>query len=76
MDIEMPGINGIQLIEKVKGTSPAMLGILLTGNAESANPGVLNNAAIFRVLDKPCPHTTLIAVLNDALNHYRLQLPS
>jgi DNA-binding NtrC family response regulator len=68
-DLRMPGLNGVQLLRKVKEISSGTVGILLTGNAETANPELVPE--FFRILDKPCPYSTLIAVLNEALIHGR-----
>src|SRR5437763_5956138 len=46
-DFRMPGLNGVQLLEKVKEDFPTVVGILLSGNAESTNPDLINNPAIF-----------------------------
>ena len=68
-DFRMPGLNGVELLQKIKAMNPSTIGILLSGNADSSNPALSQNPALYRILDKPCPYTTLVAVLNDALAH-------
>jgi DNA-binding NtrC family response regulator len=70
-DLTMPGLNGIQLIKKVKEISSGTVGIVLSGNADANSSELADNPSIFRILDKPCPTGTLVAVLNDALSHGR-----
>jgi DNA-binding NtrC family response regulator len=68
-DLRMPGLDGVQLLKRVKEISSGTVGIVLSGNADMTDPQLVENPAIFRILDKPCPSATLIAVLNDALKH-------
>jgi response regulator RpfG family c-di-GMP phosphodiesterase len=72
-DYHMPGLNGIELLAKVRESSPDITRILLTGAAdlEMALEAV-NKGNIFRFLLKPCPTETLTAAIKDGLRQYEL----
>jgi DNA-binding NtrC family response regulator len=72
-DMRMPGMNGIELLRKIKERNPETVGILLTGNPESDSTG--NSGAdtpCYKVLSKPCPTEDLIAAIEESLEQYRL----
>jgi len=54
-DMRMPGMDGVQFLERVRALSPDTTRIMLTGNAdlETAQRAV-NDGQIFRFLTKPC----------------------
>lgn len=66
-DLRMPGMNGLQLLEKAKQLSPNIVGILLSGNVE---PNDFESNAVYRVLDKPCPPALLAETLTEALSRH------
>jgi CheY-like chemotaxis protein len=72
-DMRMPGMDGVQLLSKVRTVSPETIRIMLTGQAglESAIDAV-NEGNIFRFLTKPCSKETLGKTLTAALLQYRL----
>jgi response regulator RpfG family c-di-GMP phosphodiesterase len=72
-DMRMPGMNGVELLAKVKDAYPDMVRIMLTGNAdqETATEAV-NTGQIFRFLTKPCPPALFITSLALAQRQYRL----
>jgi response regulator RpfG family c-di-GMP phosphodiesterase len=74
-DLQMPGMNGIELLKKVKEIAPDTVRILLTGQAdlETAIEAV-NEGNIFRFLRKPCPQDLLRKTLEAGLAQYRLQM--
>jgi response regulator RpfG family c-di-GMP phosphodiesterase len=72
-DMRMPGIDGVQLLAKVKDIAPDTVRMMLTGNAdlESAAQAV-NEGQIFRFLTKPCPPELLVKSLAAGLKQHRL----
>ena len=70
-DMQMPGMDGIQLLTRVKSLYPDMVRIMLTGNAQTAIEAV-NNGEIFRFLTKPTTSQALSAALEAAIRQYRL----
>jgi response regulator RpfG family c-di-GMP phosphodiesterase len=70
-DMQMPGMDGIQLLTRVKNLYPDMVRIMLTGNAETAIEAV-NNGEIYRFLTKPTTSQALSTALEAAIRQYRL----
>ncbi|GIX22699.1 MAG: hypothetical protein KatS3mg121_1482 [Gammaproteobacteria bacterium] len=72
-DMRMPQMDGATFLAKVRQRAPNTVRILLTGQTdiESAISAV-NDGQIFRFLLKPCPTETLTAILDEAINQYRL----
>lgn len=72
-DYQMPEMNGIQLLARIKSVAPDTIRILLTGNADiQIAVGAVNEGNIFRFLTKPCTRELLTQTLNNALTQYRL----
>lgn len=74
-DFQMPGMNGIELLSRVKGLSPETVRILLTGQADLETAiDAVNEGNIFRFLRKPCPQDLLKKTLDAGLKQFRLQM--
>jgi response regulator RpfG family c-di-GMP phosphodiesterase len=72
-DMRMPGMDGIQLLARVKSQSPDTVRIMLTGNAETETAiQAVNEGSIFRFLTKPCDRELMAKTLTAALVQYRL----
>jgi response regulator RpfG family c-di-GMP phosphodiesterase len=67
-DIDMPGINGLELVAHVRRTRPAVVRILLTGDAslESAMDAI-NRGEVHRYFTKPWRNEALRRSIRDAL---------
>ncbi|MBU0961171.1 MAG: response regulator, partial [Proteobacteria bacterium] len=72
-DMRMPGMDGVQLLSRVKSTFPDTVRIMLTGNAdqETATEAV-NVGQIFRFLNKPCSTAVLATSIALAVRQYNL----
>ncbi len=72
-DMRMPGMDGIELLSRVKGSYPETVRMMLTGNAdqETASAAV-NKGQVFRFLNKPCPPSIMVPAIALALRQYRL----
>jgi response regulator RpfG family c-di-GMP phosphodiesterase len=74
-DLQMPVMNGIELLATVKEISPDTVRVLLTGKADlDAAIGAVNEGSIFRFLTKPCPTDLLKRTLDAALAQHWLQI--
>lgn len=72
-DYRMPEMNGVDFLSKVAEVSPKTIRMMLTGQADmEATIASINDGRVFRFLTKPCPPESLGAVLNEAVEHYRL----
>lgn len=72
-DMRMPGMDGVELLSRIKEEYPDTVRMMLTGNAdqETATEAV-NKGQIFRFLNKPCPIPVLVTSLALALRQYKL----
>ncbi len=72
-DYNMPGMNGIQLLQRAQTVAPDTVLIMLTGNAErQVAVQTVNETEVFRFLAKPCAADELRKSLNDAVEHFHL----
>jgi response regulator RpfG family c-di-GMP phosphodiesterase len=72
-DMRMPGMNGVELLSRVKDSYPETVRLMLTGNADQETAmEAVNDGQIFRFLTKPCPQATFITSLALALRQHRL----
>lgn len=72
-DMRMPGMNGVELLARIKEISPDTVRMMLTGYADfNTAIEAINEGNIFRFLTKPCPPDSLIKVVDDGLKQFRL----
>jgi CheY-like chemotaxis protein len=72
-DMRMPQMNGVDLLERAKTTSPDTTRILLTGDADIHGAvEAINRGDVFRFLLKPCPGEDLNATIAAAAEQHRL----
>lgn len=72
-DMRMPGMDGVQLLARVKQDAPESVRIMLTGNADQQTAmNAVNEGNIFRFLTKPCTAEQLSNALRAGLEQHRL----
>ncbi len=72
-DMRMPGMTGLQLLQRVKQGWPDTVRVMLTGNADQQTAtDAVNEGSIFRFLTKPCPPERLAITLTAALEQHRI----
>jgi response regulator RpfG family c-di-GMP phosphodiesterase len=72
-DMRMPGMDGIQLLSKVKAIAPDSVRMMLTGNGDLKTAmDAVNEGNIFRFLTKPCSPDALALALDAGLEQHRL----
>lgn len=72
-DMNMPNMDGIQFLSRVRERTPETVRIMLTGNADQQTAmEAVNEGHIFRFLTKPCPPETLSKSLRAGLEQHRL----
>ncbi len=71
--MRMPGMDGIQLLSRIKAVSPDTIRVMLTGTTEIETAiNAINEGSIFRFLSKPCSKDMMAKTLTGALLQYRL----
>lgn len=74
-DMQMPGMNGVQLLAEAMRQAPDTIRIMLTGNADQQTAmEAVNRGRIFRFLIKPCSPEDLAASLRAGVEQHRLVL--
>jgi hypothetical protein len=69
----MPGIDGINLLSKIRIKSPDSVRMILTGDADiKVAIDAVNEGQIFRFLTKPCDYKVFANALLTGIQQYRL----
>jgi len=72
-DMQMPGMNGVQLLAEAQKRHPETVRLMLTGNADQHTAvEAVNKGQVFQFLTKPCPVEMLTLALQAGLKQYRL----
>jgi diguanylate cyclase (GGDEF)-like protein len=70
-DMRMPGMDGLQLLSKLKEISPHTVRIMLTGNADQKTAvDAVNKGKVLKFLTKPCNPETLADAIEAGLSQY------
>jgi response regulator RpfG family c-di-GMP phosphodiesterase len=72
-DYNMPGMDGIEFLAKVKTLAPESVRVMLTGQAamDTAIKAV-NEGNIYRFLTKPCPNEMLVKTLHASIELHQM----
>ncbi len=72
-DMNMPLMNGIDFLKKVRELAPETVRMMLTGNADiRVAMDAVNEGNVFRFLTKPCPSKLMGDSLVAAIHQHRL----
>jgi len=70
-DMGMPGMNGVEVLQRIKDISPDIVRIMLTGKGDQKTAiDAINTGNVFRFYSKPCPPAELATGLREALVQY------
>ncbi len=73
-DFKMPGMNGAELLQRIKERYPDTIRIMLTGHADSnAVMGAINDGAVYKFILKPWHDDDLRVTVSLALEQYDLR---
>jgi response regulator RpfG family c-di-GMP phosphodiesterase len=73
-DMQMPGMNGVELLKKARESFPDTIRLMLTGNLDQHTAmEAINQGQVFRFLTKPCSPEDLGSMLDAALRQHRLE---
>jgi EAL domain-containing protein (putative c-di-GMP-specific phosphodiesterase class I) len=68
VDRQMPGVDGIEVLQQLREIQPACARILLTGGLDlTTTVSAINRGEIMRVLEKPCGVEALRGAVREAL---------
>jgi response regulator RpfG family c-di-GMP phosphodiesterase len=72
-DMQMPNMNGLELLQRIKEVSPNTVRMMLTGNSDQDTAvNAVNIGDIFRFINKPCDKDTLITAIKAGIKQYNL----
>ncbi|MEP3888874.1 MAG: hybrid sensor histidine kinase/response regulator [Hellea sp.] len=70
-DMQMPQMNGIELLVEVQKIAPNVRRLMLTGNSDQETAmSAINDGKISRFIRKPCEAENLKKIINQALEDY------
>jgi response regulator RpfG family c-di-GMP phosphodiesterase len=73
VDMHMPGMDGVQLLTRVREAAPDTVCMMLTGADDLRTAmSAVNEGHIFRFLAKPIPPTELVAAIAAGIHQHRL----
>jgi len=76
LDIKMPGINGIEVLRRVKQTNPDIQVIILTGHGTKADRELCIKLGAFAFLEKPVKLEVLSATIKNAKDKIMARNPA
>ncbi len=72
-DLSMPGMSGIELLQRVRALAPDGARIMLTAYADKDSAiRAINDAGVFQLVEKPWSNDELLAALGNAVDHVML----
>lgn len=72
-DMHMPGMNGLELLQKIREVSPDTTRIMLTGDADQRTAAdAVNHGRVFRFLGKPCDPQEMLDSLAAGVHQHQL----
>ena len=72
-DYQMPGLDGVKFLERMRNVAPKTVRVMLTGQADfRLATDAVNRGAIFRFLTKPCTNDEFDHTLDEAIDHHRV----
>ncbi len=70
-DMRMPGMDGLELLTRLRKLAPDTVRIMLTGNADQQTAvNAVNQGQVFKFLNKPCKRETMAAALRSGLAEF------
>ncbi len=73
-DMQMPGMNGLELLKEVERRHPEVIRIMLTGNPDQQTAvDAVNEGHVFRFLTKPCTPMAMDLALRAGLRQHALE---
>jgi len=77
IDLKMPGMDGVEIMQKLKAIHPTTEMIMFTGHGSTESALEVGRLEAFRYVMKPCPFDDLVATIREAFKlrqaHLRVQ---
>ena len=72
-DMNMPGMNGIELLSRARKVAPDTPRVLLTGHADKQSAiQAINDVGLYQYLEKPWDNSQLLLVIQSAIERTQL----
>jgi len=69
----MPGMRGVELLSRIKESSPHTVKIMMTGSADLATAlAAINSGEVFRFVLKPWKKSEMLLAVKDGIRRYRV----
>ena len=69
----MPGVRGVDLLERVSRISPDTIRIMMTGYADlSTTIDAINKCGVYKFIVKPWANNELVSIIEEAITRYRV----
>ena len=73
-DFLMPGLNGVELLKRIRERQPEAVRILLTGFSDKENAiRAINEVALYQYIEKPWDNDDLLLLIRNALSERNLR---
>lgn len=74
VDLKMPGMDGVEVMQRLKELQPFVQAIMFTGHGSTESALEAGRLEAFRYVMKPCPFDELVGIIREALQHRQTRL--
>ncbi len=74
IDLKMPGMDGVAVMQELKVIQPFLEMIMFTGHGSTESALEAGKLEAYRYVMKPCPFDELVVIITDAFHHRRALL--
>jgi len=74
VDLKMPGMDGVQVMQRLKEMQPYVETVMFTGHGSTDSALEAGKLEAFRYVMKPCPFDELVAIIREAHHRRRTRL--
>ncbi len=74
VDLKMPGMDGVEVMQKLRAAQPFIQTIMFTGHGTTESALEAGKLSTFRYVMKPCPFDELVDIIREAHRRKRTDL--